>query len=425
MYQSDERSLNEHVDTQLISHGMGQIMPAAGLGKGAPPGSAGVEDQAAFQAMMAQMLGLLLSAEAPQLQAIPTGSALSQAQGMLGQLQASLDGSATPADLASQLVQGEMLAARSAMMSQLAAQQGELSPEVGLSQMKQAGTLPFTAQAGNAQAAEELSIAGSMPQSMPQVKAEAATPVSGFGPETMAAAQAGFTAQGGDLSGQSGTPQQQGDQPTGPENSGAISGFGQALSGTAQTAATAEARPTAQTMTQAPAQQVADQVQISLSKGENNATIRLQPEHLGTVNVRLEMRDGELHVAITAEQRQTGRLLNQQISDLRTTLESQGIRVADVTVVQSRANADGMQRDGLSTLRPGQMDLGGNPNQQQSQQQAAFTGDFQPSPGQGEESYPGRGEGSQSFNGRGGSAAASVGGFFRTSAPATGVDYYA
>jgi flagellar hook-length control protein FliK len=138
------------------------------------------------------------------------------------------------------------------------------------------------------------------------------------------------------------------------------------------------------------------------------------------------MRDGELHVAIAAEQRQTGRLLNQQISDLRTTLESQGIRVADVSVVQSRATVDGVQREALSALRGGQMDSGSNPNQQQAQQQAAFTGDFQRSPGQGE-SYTSDGQPThgQAVNGRGGAVTAGVGGFLRSSSPAAGVDYYA
>lgn len=131
---------------------------------------------------------------------------------------------------------------------------------------------------------------------------------------------------------------------------------------------------------EAPVQQIADRVQVTLDQGENSATIRLQPEELGGVRIRLQVQDGQLHLSIQAEKTQTGRLLDQQLGDLRQTLESGGIKVGDLAVhAGSRthlAGSEALGREAAQMLKTLHTEMGGNNPQHQNhqQQQAAFAG---------------------------------------------------
>jgi flagellar hook-length control protein FliK len=127
-----------------------------------------------------------------------------------------------------------------------------------------------------------------------------------------------------------------------------------------------------------PIQQIAERVQVTLDQGENSATIRLQPEELGSVRIRLQVQDGQLHLSIHAEKAQTSRLLDQQLGDLRQTLESGGIKVGDLAVLAGSrtqvAGSEALSREAAQVLRTLNMEMGGNSTQQQhqQQQQAAF-----------------------------------------------------
>lgn len=178
-----------------------------------------------------------------------------------------------------------------------------------------------------------------------------------------------------------------------------------------------------------PLQQIADRVQVTLDQGENSATIRLQPEELGGVRIRLQVQDGQVYLSIQTEKPQTGRMIDQQLGDLRQSLESGGIKVGDLAVLAGNraalAGAEALGREASPALKTLSMEMGGNSAQQQNQhqQQAAFAG---------QERHPERGNlphyGQQmAEHGRVGNAATE-----RTGAPDVwgwqsaprGVDYY-
>ncbi|HRJ42406.1 MAG: flagellar hook-length control protein FliK [Caldilineaceae bacterium] len=118
-----------------------------------------------------------------------------------------------------------------------------------------------------------------------------------------------------------------------------------------------------------PTDQIGEQVQVSLSRGENEATIQLHPRELGSVRIRLQMENGQLHLSIRAEQQETGRLLNSKLADLRQSLEGQGIRVGELAVARSERTlaSEAASREIAPGARSGQMDM--NPNGSQSQRQ--------------------------------------------------------
>ncbi|MFZ1755331.1 MAG: flagellar hook-length control protein FliK [Caldilineaceae bacterium] len=124
-----------------------------------------------------------------------------------------------------------------------------------------------------------------------------------------------------------------------------------------------------------PTDQIVEQVQVNLVRGENDATIQLNPKDLGSVRIRLQMEDGQLHLSIRAEQPDTGRLLNSKLADLRQSLESQGIKVGELAVARSERvhSPEGAGREIAPAVRSGQMDM--NPNDSQGQRQpATFAG---------------------------------------------------
>ncbi len=137
---------------------------------------------------------------------------------------------------------------------------------------------------------------------------------------------------------------------------------------------------TAKSTSATPLQQIADQVQVTLDRGENSATIRLQPAELGGVRIRLQVQDGQVHLSIEAEKSGTSRLIDQNIGALRQSLENGGVKVGDLAVLAGgrghTAGSEAMQREVTQSIRTLQMEMGNNPSQHHQQhahqQQAAF-----------------------------------------------------
>jgi flagellar hook-length control protein FliK len=157
-------------------------------------------------------------------------------------------------------------------------------------------------------------------------------------------------------------------------SSATMSGLASATSNPVQVAASAPRNAAA-----SPLQQIAERVQVTLDQGENSATIRLQPEELGSVRIRLQVLEGQLHLSIHTEKAQTGRLLDQQLGDLRQTLESGGIKVGDLAVLASNrtqpTGGEMMGREAAHVFKTLSMEMGGNSAQHNHhQQQAAFAG---------------------------------------------------
>jgi chemotaxis protein MotD len=130
----------------------------------------------------------------------------------------------------------------------------------------------------------------------------------------------------------------------------------------------------------APAQQVAEAVLAELSRGPAAAgglpgapagegplkllTLQLHPADLGTVLVRMRLRDGQLEMSLHASREDSARLLREGGEVLNDLLRQGGYRPESVTVTVGSSSADGRGAQG-------------NPGSQQGQGAQAF-------PGQGE-----------------------------------------
>ncbi len=79
-------------------------------------------------------------------------------------------------------------------------------------------------------------------------------------------------------------------------------------------------------------QQVQSGILQNLSNGAQQLTIDLTPEHLGAVQVRLHLREGELNGMIRAESPEAAKAISEQLAQLRQALEQQGLKVASLDV---------------------------------------------------------------------------------------------
>ncbi|MGF9915431.1 flagellar hook-length control protein FliK [Paenibacillus ehimensis] len=80
--------------------------------------------------------------------------------------------------------------------------------------------------------------------------------------------------------------------------------------------------------------------------GMTEAKISLYPQHLGHVEVKLTMQNGHLIAQFVADSLAGKEMLESQLSQLRTTLQSQGIQVEKLEVSQSQNYQSGMFQEG-------------------------------------------------------------------------------
>ncbi|PZE22451.1 flagellar hook-length control protein FliK [Paenibacillus xerothermodurans] len=78
------------------------------------------------------------------------------------------------------------------------------------------------------------------------------------------------------------------------------------------------------------------------AEGITEAKLSLYPEHLGQVDVKLTMQNGQLVAQFVAESAVGREMLESQLSQLKTTLQSQGIQVDKLEVSQSQAFESGL-----------------------------------------------------------------------------------
>ncbi|WCF10282.1 flagellar hook-length control protein FliK [Paenibacillus thiaminolyticus] len=81
------------------------------------------------------------------------------------------------------------------------------------------------------------------------------------------------------------------------------------------------------------------QLRFSRVGGMSEAKISLYPEHLGQVEVRLTIQNGQLTARFLTEHLMAKDMLEQQMSMLRGALQSQGIQVEKIEVSQQSSNA--------------------------------------------------------------------------------------
>ncbi|MEC0240529.1 flagellar hook-length control protein FliK [Paenibacillus dokdonensis] len=81
-------------------------------------------------------------------------------------------------------------------------------------------------------------------------------------------------------------------------------------------------------------------------QGMSEARITLYPENLGQVDVKLTMQNGQLVAQFTTEHAATKDLLEQQMSQLRSSLQTQGVQVEKLVVTQNQSLQSQMYHDG-------------------------------------------------------------------------------
>ncbi|WP_256761370.1 flagellar hook-length control protein FliK [Cohnella sp. WQ 127256] len=97
--------------------------------------------------------------------------------------------------------------------------------------------------------------------------------------------------------------------------------------------------------TQVPVQQFAEQMskflikqfQLTQGNGTSEAKLTLTPEHLGQVDIRIVMHNGQLTAQFMTDNLMARDLLENQMSQLRSALSSQGLQVERLEVVQQPA----------------------------------------------------------------------------------------
>lgn len=81
-------------------------------------------------------------------------------------------------------------------------------------------------------------------------------------------------------------------------------------------------------------------------QGISEAKITLYPERLGQVDVKLTMQNGQLIAQFSTEHAVTKDLLEQQMSQLRSSLQTQGVQVEKLVVTQNPSPQSQMYQDG-------------------------------------------------------------------------------
>ena len=94
-------------------------------------------------------------------------------------------------------------------------------------------------------------------------------------------------------------------------------------------------------------QEIFHQVQSGLVKSFNNGTtqltLQLDPKDLGQLSLILTAREGEIRATIRAENAETAAALSEQLEHLRTVLEEQGLKVAELEVKTGLQNDTNQQ----------------------------------------------------------------------------------
>ena len=85
-----------------------------------------------------------------------------------------------------------------------------------------------------------------------------------------------------------------------------------------------------------PAQQISDQmieyIKMNVSPGVTEMEIQLQPVSLGNINLQLTLRNGAVTAQFIAQNEEVKNAIEQQVVQLKTTLEEQGVKIEAVEV---------------------------------------------------------------------------------------------
>ncbi|KLU53991.1 hypothetical protein EL84_17370 [Paenibacillus sp. VT-400] len=91
---------------------------------------------------------------------------------------------------------------------------------------------------------------------------------------------------------------------------------------------------------------VVNKLDIVQQKGFSEATISLRPEHLGKLDVQITLQNGQLVARFMTEHTMAKDMLEQQMTQLRSSLQAQGIQVERLEVTQNSSIGSQMYQDG-------------------------------------------------------------------------------
>ncbi|MCC3376235.1 flagellar hook-length control protein FliK [Cohnella sp. REN36] len=140
---------------------------------------------------------------------------------------------------------------------------------------------------------------------------------------------------------------------------------------------------------QVPVQQFAEQMEKYLVKqftlsggnGTTEARLSLTPEHLGQVEIRLVLQNGQLNAHFVAHNEAAKELLETQLSQLRSSLQVQGIQVERMEVVQrpelGEATSFLHQEQRRSSSGDGQGGRSGRRGSSQAEEPVAFESELE------------------------------------------------
>lgn len=103
---------------------------------------------------------------------------------------------------------------------------------------------------------------------------------------------------------------------------------------TAQTSASLQDAAAVAPIARQVAQQVEQGMLSSLKGGGTRLDLQLNPQELGSINVSLSVRNGEVSAIIRSEKSETTDMINRQVDAIRSNLEQQGVKVDKVEVRQ-------------------------------------------------------------------------------------------
>ena len=93
--------------------------------------------------------------------------------------------------------------------------------------------------------------------------------------------------------------------------------------------------------------QVSRSLASVLKEGGGSMTLRLSPEHLGEVRIKLSLRDGVVRARMETSSDDATKLLQDSLPQLRAALEARGVRVDELTIQQPSNTAPGASDPGL------------------------------------------------------------------------------
>ncbi|MBU1247218.1 MAG: flagellar hook-length control protein FliK [Proteobacteria bacterium] len=123
-------------------------------------------------------------------------------------------------------------------------------------------------------------------------------------------------------------------------------GFADALNTTK--ADLSSTKPWARTAAPQIIKQVDQAILKSLTGGGKRLTLQLSPEHLGSINVALTVKNSEVSATIRADNHEVARIITDQLESLRQSLEDQGLKVSKLEVQTQLPNHDNSSWQGMA-----------------------------------------------------------------------------